>query len=544
MSPIDIVNQYYLRFGEDETACAKEYFKKNENRHVNKKIKKIAIYNPIMKFGGIGRVISLMLPIYESMDYEVILITEDISEEDYKISDMVKRFTIANAGDIRKGKKSYKERAEDLMKILTQEKVDVLIHHGVNNPFFVYDIMLSKLLGIYTIAERHQVFTEEFCRLDDLFFRQAEAFRMLDKLVVLTNADVLYWKSLGIDACYIENPFNSPLNSLEHDPHSENIVWVGRLEPVQKQYLDVLDIAQEVIVRRPDARFLMYGYGGAADKNAEQLSKAILEKGLKENVFYCGYQTDVDQIYRKARIHLVTSAFEAFPMGIYESRICGIPLVMYELPYLELLKRKKGYLAVPNGDIKSMAKNICNILEDEKLEKKLQTDAKESVKIFNNDIVRDKWKKLFNEIERGIKEIDQNREFGIIIQTIHKHFSIAQRTYNDLLWAYEQERVVYNVNKGIKAGKQLVLCPYGMIGKKVKKMLNENGIYETYIVDNMLSKNYEEIKSFDEIKAMDCSNMFFVICSIQDSIKQLFYEKIKALTSEDNIVFHDDEINI
>ena len=188
MKPIDVVNQFYMKYGEDEAACAKAYLKSKRKQNKNKQIKRIAVYHSIMKFGGIGRVISLMLPIYERMNYEVILITEEISDEDYDIPNSIKRYTIVNSSDIKNGIKSYKERAKELEQILTQEKIDLLIHHGVHLPFSVYDIVLAKLLGIYIIAERHQVFTEEFCRINDLFFIQLEIFKMVDKLVVLSSS--------------------------------------------------------------------------------------------------------------------------------------------------------------------------------------------------------------------------------------------------------------------------------------------------------------------------------------------------------------------
>lgn len=540
MQPTDIVNQYYLKFGRDEVACAKEYLRNNTHRHENKEIKRIAIYYSMMKYGGVGRVISLMLPIYKYMGYEVILITEDMSDVDYYIPDSVKRYVVTRMDVI--GEEAgllFRKHVEEMAHILTQEKIDVLIHHKSQRPLFLYDIILAKLLGIYTVAERHQLFTEEFCSMHDLFPTQVETFKMLDKLIVLSKTDVLYWRSVGVDACYIENPFNISLSNLKHNPHNEDIVWIGRLAIVQKQYLDILDIAKEVIVRKPNARFLIYGNG--ADKEVELLNTEIKKRSLTENVFYCGYQTDISQIYENARIHLVTSAFEAFPMGIYESRICGIPLVMYELPYLELLKSGKGYLAADSGNIEAMADNICRILEDKELEKTLQTDAKESVKDFNNDIIYAKWKDLFSEIEQGKKDVTENKEFEIILRTMHKHFGIAQKRYNDLLCSLEDEKILFNVSKGVGSGKKLVLCPYGKVGKAVKRMINEKGIYETYIVDNVLSKEDPKIKSLNELESMDCSDIFFVICSSQIDIRQFFYKKCTELTSEDNVIFYNDD---
>ena len=298
---------------------------------------------------------------------------------------------------------------------------------------------------------------------------QKDAFKIVDKLVVLSNTEVNYWKSLGIDATYIENPFNPVLLDLKCNCKEKNIVWVGRLDINSKQYLDIVDVAECVIERVPEAKFLLYGSGSSSD--VESLECAIKAKNLTENVIFRGYESDVRKIYENARIHMVTSAFEAFPMGIYESRICGIPLVMYELPYLELLRERKGYLAVPNRDIQGMADNICRILEEHELEQRLCKEAKESLSLFDNAILCDKWKTLFEEIETGTQNISKDEDMDTILQTMHKHFGIAQRKYEKLVWNYEQERVLYHVNKGIKSGKQIVVCPYGKVGKRIKKML-------------------------------------------------------------------------
>lgn len=541
MNPVNVVNQYYLEYGDNEMACAKAYLR-IKNTGIARKIRKIAVYYPVMNRGGVQRVLSLLLPLYENMEYNIVLITEEISTDDYDIPVTIKRCVIPRAKNVIDGIISYKERAEGMAQIFQAEEIDLFMHHGVRNSLFVYDMLLANLMGIYTVAEKHQVFTQGFCEIHDLFFMHNEIFRIVDRLVVLSSTEEQYWKSLGINASYIENPFNWSLAEFQHNnTKNENIVWVGRLDIDSKQYLDVLEIAAFVLDKRPLAKFVMYGSGNQATIN--QLEQEICERGLGEHVFFYGYETDVRRIYENARIHLVTSAYEAFPMGIYESRICGIPLVMYNLPYLELLKENKGYLASANGDTNDMAKNICMILENEELERTLQLEAKESLECFSNDTVCKKWKKLFEEIENGRKEDANNDvEFGVIIQTMHKHFSIAQKKYETLLWKTEQERVVFYAKKKLAENKKLVICPYGMVGKKVKRMLNEKGIEEDYIVDNILSKHYSQIKSLEDIRKMDCSNMFFVICSEREDIKQLFHDLLSKITAKENIIYYDKAI--
>ena len=544
MQAVDIVKQYYYMYGTDETACAKAYSKVADNNRQAigmGNIKKIAIYYPVMNRGGVQRVLSLQIPLYEKLHYEVILISEEISEEDYYIPDTVKRYEIVSTMDIINGIHTYEERVDMLSRILEREKIDVFIHHGVRLPFFGYDILLAKCMGLYTIAEKHQIFTQGFCEMDDMFFKHIEVFRLLDRLVVLSDIEETYWRTVGINARYIENPFNSELNDLQSDKENENVLWIGRLDINSKQYLDVLDIAKLVINERPKVKFLIYG-SGTADRE-KQLKELIEIRGLQNNITFCGYETDVKKIYQNARIHLMTSAYESFSMGIYESKTCGIPLVMYELPYLMLLKNGKGFLSSANGDIKAIADNICLILGNKELEEKLSKEAKDSLNDFSNDIVCNKWQGLFEELECGMKrenELDVDKNYTIILQTMHKHYSLGQKKYEKLLWESEQKVVVYHALKGVKSGKKLVICPFGKVGQRVKRMLDEKGIKADYIVDNTLARYHEDIKTLNELRKENMDDYFFLICSEREDIKRLFREQLISIVEEENIVNYDE----
>ena len=71
-------------------------------------------------------------------------------------------------------------------------------------------------------------------------------------------------------------------------------------------------------------------------------------------LFVCGYDTDIDSYYRRSELHILTSISETFPMAIAESKSYGMPLVMYELPFVELVRESKGkgIVSIPQGDIK------------------------------------------------------------------------------------------------------------------------------------------------------------------------------------------------
>lgn len=532
------VSEYYFRYGENTAGCADDFEGRNQKKNKKKqKIRKVAVYYPIMNRGGVQRVISLLFPIYNSIQCETILITEKISDEDYYVPEWVKRFVITDEGHALSDRNDFIKRYKELQSILESEQVDLFLHHGVRHDLFVYDIILANLMGIYTAAVKHQVFTQGFCDINDLFWTHLPIFKILDGLVVLSKLEETYWKTFGIRSFYIENPFNEELKDKNIEGVKDSVTWVGRLDIYSKQYFDVVETAAIVKESYPDVKFKMFGSGNQA--KICELNQYIKRNGLEKNVHFCGYETDIASIYKNTRIQLVTSAYECFPMVIYESKILGIPLVMYELPYLELLKNKLGYRAVPNGDIQGLAKNICRVLDSPKLEKQLSNEARVSIQGFNNEQVGQKWAHFFYNIEEQIYDnSEKNDDYGMIIRTMHKHYAIAQKKYEKLAWDSEQSVLLFHIKNKIRDGKELVICPFGKIGKRAKKMLNEKGIQEVCIVDNGLAEKYSDILSLDELYKMDCSNYVFLICCEDGKLQDFFYNHLKEKTQENNIIYY------
>ena len=74
-------------------------------------------------------------------------------------------------------------------------------------------------------------------------------------------------------------------------------------------------------------------------------------------------------------------------------------------------KALKWYKKHPGAAFKkNLADNICRILEEHELEQRLCKEAKESISLFDNAILCDKWKTLFEEIETGTQNISKDED--------------------------------------------------------------------------------------------------------------------------------------
>lgn len=98
-----------------------------------------------------------------------------------------------------------------------------------------------------------------------------------------------------------------------------------------------------------------------------------------------------------------------------ESKIRGIPIVMYELPWLELLRDGKGYVAVEQGNTKAAATEIVKLLCEEEWRKRMAVDSRKSIEFFMTQDVYLKWKQVFDDvISIKNKKISVGSEYTII----------------------------------------------------------------------------------------------------------------------------------
>lgn len=192
-------------------------------------------------------------------------------------------------------------------------------------------------------------------------------------------------------------------------------MWVGRLVQNPKRVLDVVPIMKRVIKKVPDAKLRLSGLA-TNKKIFSELKQAIQDNDLSETIEICGYEPDTSRIYREADILILTSESESFCNVILESKVWGVPLVIYELPWLELLKNEKGYVSVESKNTDAMAEKVIELLQNEKLRKQLALEAEESVEDYVKYDVYQAWNKLFEKIyDVGNDIIDEGEQSYLII---------------------------------------------------------------------------------------------------------------------------------
>ena len=385
-----------------------------------RKIKTVGIIYSKLYDGGAEKVISLLIPVYLKMGYSVVLVlNESRPEKEYPIPDSVTKVIIPRA---------FSEgRAFALHTALVENHVDVVVHHASSNPKVVYDIISTKALDIPSIAMRHELATQDIVRPTlswtcNYFYL---IFRLVDKLLVLDTMDETVFKLMGCNTKLIHNPIEFKNIESNYNMNKGYILWLGRMDIFQKNYLDPVKIMKLVVRKRPDAKMVILG---GDQRDSVDLRKFIEQEHLRDNVEWVPNTINVTEYYRGAKIHLLTSSFESFSMVIAESKSYGIPLVTYDLPYLELLKDKKGYIAVEQDNIQAAADAIIKLFNNQTLCEVLSKEAKESIHEFSKFSLEQEWSDVFNALEHERRRpmdselSEKDKEIQLFIKTMFFHY--------------------------------------------------------------------------------------------------------------------------
>lgn len=395
-------------------------------------IQTIGIFYFRIAGGGVQRVISLQIPMFIKLGYKIVLFTDEYDpENEYDFPDEVKRVILPNSVDGKVG--DYRMRAPELERELKEQKIDLMLYHAGTSPMLLYDMLITKSMGIPFVITLHELFSQGMVNLSSWLRRRAPIYRIADKMIVLSKTEQLYWTARGVSSEYIQNP----IEDIQCDERERTyILWLGRFDRNQKQYEDAIHIMQQVVSVCPDA--IMHIVGNDFTPGAtENLEKLIDKFDLENNVKLLPFQKDVKELYEGAKIHLLTSAYESFPMTIIESKSYGVPLVLYEMPYLELLKDGKGYYSVPQGDRKQAAQKIIALLENPELCKEKSKEARESIQYFKEFDLESKWDTLIKGIFTEKDATENNsvaiEDMNVIIETMLFHYEKGITKYNWLI---------------------------------------------------------------------------------------------------------------
>jgi glycosyltransferase involved in cell wall biosynthesis len=222
----------------------------------------------------------------------------------------------------------------EVVKILRREKPDIIHCHSAKGGFV--GRIAGFFLQIKTVYTPHAfsflsgrnfvemavfIFLEKVSRLNSYLLACSNSEKEVGiKKVGYKNEKALVWINSVPDSSL------SVCNTFEQN-NQAYICSVGR-PSLQKNSLFLIEVAQEIISRRPDIHFYILGVGHYSPYQ-DKVQKLIEMKGLENNIKLIPWlsQRETYQCIKNSLLYISVSLYEGLPLSVIEALSLGKPVI-------------------------------------------------------------------------------------------------------------------------------------------------------------------------------------------------------------------------
>ena len=304
---------------------------------------------------------------------------------------------------------------KELHDFINNYSIDILHTHGLKPNFYGY--ILSKFTKLPIIATTHSWISnpiEQYLKSNNLTLFSALQYHFDQKLLrkfdkIIAISEFIQNKLVGnkielkkIELIYngvnISDYYHSTLNiRSEFTINNDSIIvaTAARLS-IEKGLIYYLEAAKKVLEIYENTIFLLTGSGPLLKK----LQTKTLEHGIKKNVLFTGFRTDMAAVYKSIDIFILPSIREGMPMVLLEAMASSKPIIATNVGGIsEIITNNLDGLLVEPGNSKDLALSIIRLIQSEKLKESLAKNAYQTVQDrFSVQKTTQKYYKCYREV--------------------------------------------------------------------------------------------------------------------------------------------------
>ena len=212
-----------------------------------------------------------------------------------------------------------------------------------------------------------------------------------DFLVVLSEEERTFYFSKN--TVVIPNPIEKIDCKIDYSQNKNKAMAIGRFAPV-KQFEKMIEIWSRFVTINPSWKLHFFGeIGNQYFKKIEQL---VIEKNLKEFVVFEGQSDNVHSELAKAKLLLLTSEQECFPMVILEANAMGVPVISFDSPTgpRNIMHHYHDGILVKYDDCDAFVKELITFDSTIAFQNQLSKNAIENAKKYNIETIMNQWNNL------------------------------------------------------------------------------------------------------------------------------------------------------
>lgn len=189
----------------------------------------------------------------------------------------------------------------------------------------------------------------------------------------------------------ISNPFQRPTVDISQLEKENIILFVGRLNVLQKRIDLLLQIWKKIHAKEPNWKFWICGDG----EEIVNMKKFCKEYKLDRVTFFG--KVNPTEYYKKAKIFHMTSAFEGFGNVLIEAQSYGCVPVLFDsyAAASEIIVHKKNGLLISTFNVDKYVEETINLMHDQEKIKVLAENGFENVLRFSYEESYKRWEEVF-----------------------------------------------------------------------------------------------------------------------------------------------------
>lgn len=402
-------------------------------------MRKILIVSPSLNYGGAERVAALWAEGFVEQGYQVFFVTNLEEEEAYSLNERILLLSLTN----KKGNKiiRYIGAVKNLRKYYTTYHPDIII--GVMYACSILAKLADLGLNIPVINTEHNSFErpkiKPMSNIDKLskFWLNY----CYNGITVLTEADRNIIKNKFKHIYVLPNPtFLHPLSKIP--PKNKSILAAGRIDAWFVKGFDVLIKSWKIIQdlndnvnddynlrdwwlkiagdgKKESFEYLMNLLPDAEWKNLndnDDDNKSAVWRSEKYRIEFLGFRKDIEELYKKSSIFVLSSRYEGFGLVLIEamSQGCAPVACDYKGRQAEILSlsgderrktkdEKSGIEITENGilcepdNVEALASAMRKMIKDDNYRERIQHNATTRSKDFIKEKIMNKWNDIFRD---------------------------------------------------------------------------------------------------------------------------------------------------
>jgi len=297
----------------------------------------------------------------------------NISEE---IRKNIKIITVCNNRPLESYNRSYRYK---LLPLIVEPNRNIIVKSIINILFFpVWRLVRPR---------RELAF---YKKLYTFGLKQSDKFVVFSSKYISEIQGAIQNDSLRNKFAVIPNPNTYSANYTVNTVKKKQVLYVGRLDPIQKRPDLLLKIWRKINKKHHDWELIILGSGIMENK-----MKSYVKKYKLENVYLKG-TVDPLPYYQNASIITLTSTYEGFPMVLTEAMVYGVVPVLFDsfgAASDVVIPDETGLLVTP-FNINEFASKLSNLMQNEKLRHMLSENAQEHVKKYDIQYIMKNWEQL------------------------------------------------------------------------------------------------------------------------------------------------------